>query len=159
MIPESVPYSQVICCKRSECDNGFDWVQIYLQLMHLVQNAINKLVIQTSCQKISILFYYHHDLIIESCRVHVIYGVHKNHFSHVLNNKAFWLEMLIFIHMQIILMYCPSVLSILIPVLLKMKHQVSSAFVNDSKECVKFSGVVLLFINLSYINGCCLFII
>lgn len=126
--------------------------------MHLVQNAINKLVIQTSCQKISILFYYHHDLIIESCRVHVIYGVHKNHFSHVLNNKAFWLEMLIFIHMQIILMYCPSVLSILIPVLLKMKHQVSSAFVNDCKECGKVSGVVLLFINLSYINGCRLFI-
>lgn len=55
-------------------------------------------------------------------------------------------------------MYCPSVLSILIPVLLKMKHQVSSAFVNDCKECVKFSGVVLLFINLSYINGRRLFI-
>lgn len=126
--------------------------------MHLVQNAINKLVIPTSCQKISILFYYPHDLIIESCRVHVIYGVHKNHFSHILNNKAFWLEMLIFIHMQIILMYCPSVLSILIPVLLKMKHQVSSAFVNDCKKCGKVSGVVLLFINLSYINGCRLFI-
>lgn len=56
--------------------------------------------------------------------------------------------------MQILLMYCPSVLSILIPVLLKMKHQVSSAFVNDCKV----SGVVLLFINLSYINGCRLFI-
>lgn len=60
--------------------------------------------------------------------------------------------------MQILWMYCPSVLSILIPVLLKMKHQVSSAFVNDCKECVKFSGVVLLFINLSYINGRRLFI-